>query len=135
MPVSYRDAVGVEQQFEAKVIQRVEAANPMTRTHAVKLSIPEDHNLHTGQFVMVSVPVGEQQQIMIPITALAHRASLTGVFVVDEHGYARFRLVETGHTNDDHVAVLSGLFPGDRLITASDRRLFNGLKVEVDSAL
>lgn len=133
LPVQYRDGAASEE-FIAPLLKKVAAANPMTRTHTVKLAVPESVALHAGAFVRVSVPVAEQEQVTIPAQALHTRAGIRGVFVVDERDYARFRLVEVQSDQGEYLTVLSGLQAGDRLIVDSDRHLFNGLKVEVESA-
>jgi HlyD family secretion protein len=65
----------------------------------------------------------------------AGREEIQGVFVVNQ-GHAEFRKVETGITGVTDIEVLSGLAPGDQIITGSYkviRTLRNEARVTVDN--
>ena len=104
----------------------VSAADAQTHTHLIRLSIPAQSTLTSGLYVRVQVPVGQQALIRVPTSALAERAGIVGVFVVDGDGRARFRLVRVGNTDGDQAEILSGLTSGDRIVVQPDAQIDNG---------
>ncbi len=113
------------------VVERmVAAADPMTHTHAVKINLPPDSGAASGSYARVMIPVGEQEGILVPLSAVVHRAGIPGVFVVTPNGTAQFVMVRVGMRLGKDVIVLSGLMPGDRVIVHADGRLYNGTPIE-----
>ncbi|MFP4640381.1 MAG: efflux RND transporter periplasmic adaptor subunit [Guyparkeria sp.] len=127
--VTYRDREGAERHFDADVLTAVGAADPITRTHTVKLSVPDDIDLDPGQFVLVRVELERRDSVVVPERALHQRAGIDGVFVLDEDDRARFRVVRLGQRTDGDVTVLSGLEAGDRVVTRAEGRLGNGVTI------
>lgn len=113
-----------------RVERMVAAADPATHTHLVKIRLPADSGASSGQFVLVRIPVGQHEGIVVPQQALHKRAGITGVFVVDADGRAQFRMVTPGEKLPQGRAILSGLFPGDRLILSAQGALANGVKIQ-----
>jgi multidrug efflux system membrane fusion protein len=109
----------------------VASSDPVTHTHLVKIGLPADSEASSGEYALVHVPVGAQEGIVVPAGAVRVRAGITGVFVVDEGGRARFRMVRAGERVPQGRVVLSGLFPGDRVVLSSDEPLANGRPVRV----
>jgi multidrug efflux system membrane fusion protein len=110
----------------------VAAANPITHTHLVKLGLPPDSTVWSGAYALVSIPVGEQESVIVPGSAIHNRAGLSGVFVVTEEGRAQFRMVTLGKQVQQGMVILSGLFPGDRVIISAKGALRNGAKIRMD---
>ncbi len=113
-----------------QVERMVAAADPATHTHLVKIRLPADSGISSGIFVLVKIPVGHHQGIVVPEKAVHHRAGITGVFVVDAQGRAQFRMVTAGEALPQGRNILSGLFPGDRLIVSAEGSLANGVKIQ-----
>ena len=70
-----------------------------------------------------------------PVTEKALKEEVQGVFVVNK-GKAEFRKVETGITGTTDIEVLSGLQPGDEIVTGSYqviRTIRNEAQVKVDN--
>ncbi|MGW8324387.1 MAG: efflux RND transporter periplasmic adaptor subunit, partial [Desulfobacterales bacterium] len=109
------------------------AADSKSRSFVVKVRIPADKSLRAGMFARVSIPIGNVDIILIPVTAVIHSGQLTGIYIVDDTQTAKFRLIRTGRTFGDSIEVLSGLKEGDRYVTAPPPTLINGMKVEIDS--
>ena len=109
----------------------VAAADPVTHTHLVKLGLPSGIGAWSGKFALVSIPVGTQEGIVVPAGAIQTRAGITGVFVVDSEGRAQFRMVTLGEGMAQGRLVLSGLFPGDRLILSAKGPLANGVNIRI----
>jgi multidrug efflux pump subunit AcrA (membrane-fusion protein) len=69
--------------------------------------------------------------VLIPIAAVVAAADGTPtVWVADpETGQVSRRTIETGVLQDAEVAVLSGLAPGERIVTAGVHSLREGMRV------
>lgn len=113
------------------VAEVVPAVDPATRTQLVKIDLPEDAALRSGQFARARFTVGTRQALSIPAAALVRRGGLTGVFVADGNR-ATFRLlVLSDRQSGDAIEVLSGLQAGDRVVTTPPAILTEGAAIEV----
>lgn len=106
------------------------SADPATRSFLVKIGLPEGAGVQAGMFARVRVPVGHARMILVPEGAVVHHGQLSGVYIVDEGGIARFRLIRPGRTVDGEVEVLAGLKSGDRYVEHPDASIVDGVKVE-----
>jgi len=130
VPVEYSAPNQQQRRVEATAISLVAASDPTTHTHTVKLLLPADTDAQGGEYARVLVPVEQQSAVVVPDSAVHIRAGIDGVFVVDDAGNAQFRMVTLGEQRDGGRVVLSGLFPGDRLIVKAQGELVNGIKVQ-----
>ena len=101
-----------------------------SRTFPVKLDLPADSGLRPGQFVRLSVPVGESGVVLIPPAALLRRGQLEIVFVSDG-GIARLRLVRTGRTRTEGIEVLAGLDGTESVAVTGVDRLRDGQPLKI----
>jgi multidrug efflux pump subunit AcrA (membrane-fusion protein) len=113
------DALG-QQDLAGTVVEIVPAADPASRTYLVKISITlpggSQQIIRSGLYGKARFITGQTQAITIPRKAVVERGQLTSVFVVDQSGIARMRLVKTGKTYSDRVEVLSGLKEGEQIV-------------------
>jgi multidrug efflux pump subunit AcrA (membrane-fusion protein) len=113
------DALG-EQEFAGTVVEIVPASDPASRSYLVKVSFsPPDDNqqiIRSGLYGKASFVTGQSEAITIPRTAVVERGQLTSVYVVDQSGTARMRLVKIGKTYGERVEVLSGLAEGEQIV-------------------
>jgi RND family efflux transporter MFP subunit len=145
LPEQYIHSVGLNQEvtvtvsavsdktFTGNVQDIFPAADTKSRSFIVKVRIPADRKLRAGMFARVSIPIGNADIILIPVTAVIQSGQLTGIYIVDDTQTAKFRLIRTGRTFGESIEVLSGLNKGDRYVTAPPPTLINGMKVEIDS--
>jgi glycerol-3-phosphate responsive antiterminator len=75
-------------------------------------------------------PTGVRKAVIVPASAVVSRGQLQSVFVVED-GAAHARLVTLGERAADAIEVLSGINPGDVVVTAPPANLTGGAKVEV----
>ncbi len=129
LTVHYTDFTGEQHQFEGKVERMVDATDPVTHTHTVKIGVPDAVDVRSGNYVVVAVAVAHETGIVIPATALHERGGIRGVFVVDAQNIAWFRMVRLGARLNDQQVVLAGLVAGDRLATEANARLQNGVHI------
>ena len=119
-----------EQDVEAIVAEMAPGADAATRTFRVKLDLPRPTGLKSGQFARVRVPVGESRSVRLPEAAVVQRGQLEIVFVVT-NDRAQMRLVKTGQRVKTQIEILSGLEPGERVITEDASQLADGQPVIV----
>jgi RND family efflux transporter MFP subunit len=123
------DGDATQMPIEGVIAQVVPAADPASHSHLVKIDLPKDSGLSSGNFVRVGFAIGEREGILVPAAAVAERAGITGVFVVDAQGIARYRMVRTGATEQDRVEIQAGLNAGDKVVVSEVAQLENGDKV------
>lgn len=81
-----------------------------------RLNLPAgDHGLRPGQWVKVAVNLGEEQQLLIPRSAVLYRSQISTVYV-QQDGALQLRNVRLGAQRGDQVVVNAGLNPGDVLV-------------------
>jgi RND family efflux transporter MFP subunit len=120
---------GLEAPVAGKVARLSPAADPMSHTYAVKLDVAAT-GLQSGAFARVLFPTGSKLVLAVPKAAVLERAGITGVFVVDAQGIAHYRMVRTGTEADGRVEILSGLNPGERVVTGNTAAVNNGDKIQ-----
>lgn len=101
----------------ADSLQISSSADPQTHTFTVKLNLPSgDHGVYPGMSSKVLFMVGEEQQLVIPREAVAHRSEVTGVYVKTEAGL-QFHQVRLGEVVENNlIAVQAGLLAGDDVV-------------------
>ncbi len=120
---------GLVKDIVGKVANLVPSADPVTHSHLVKIDLPKGSGLQSGSFVQVAFKLGEREGVRLPEIAVLNRVGITGVFVVDAQGMARYRMVRTGVASAGQVEILAGLNPGEKVVTSAGAALQNGDKV------
>ena len=120
---------------------RITALNPGVDrgTRSVRLRATLDNpqqRLRSGMFAEVRVLLPQQAPFLtLPGTAITFNPYGDSVFVVQsgESGLTvQRRQVETGEVREGRVAVTSGLKPGERVVSAGQVKLRNGMPVKLD---
>ncbi len=124
------DALG-DNQWQAKVVQIVPAADPGSRSFVVKLELPANPSLRSGLFGRAYFSRGERQSLLVPQAAVVNRGQLQAVYVLGQDKVADLRYITLGARDGDSVEVLSGLQAGDRLVANPAGRELGGKRVEV----
>jgi membrane fusion protein, multidrug efflux system len=134
------------QKFPGKIV----AINPLvdtdTRNIQVRASLGNpDRKLLPGMFATIDIDSGApQQQVTLPQTAVTYNSYGSTVYVVKPSGdgtdakkpmVASQSFVTTGATRGDQVAVLTGVKPGDVVVSAGQIKLHNGAPVVVNNKL
>jgi multidrug efflux pump subunit AcrA (membrane-fusion protein) len=71
--------------------------------------------------------------MLVPSTAIFKRGQLHGVFIVKPDNSAQLRWIRTGVSSGDMIEILSGINPGERIVTEGFDQLSDGQPVEVRS--
>jgi multidrug efflux pump subunit AcrA (membrane-fusion protein) len=123
------DALG-QVEIAGRVSEIVPTSDPASRSHTVKIDLPAQPALRSGSYGKAIFAVGQKQAITIPQRAISERGQLVSVFVVDESGTARLRLIKTGKAYGDRVEVLAGLADGERIVIDRVDAVSDGSRVE-----
>ena len=125
--------------FDARVLavdSRIDAASRMASVRAA-LRNP-DHALLPGMFATVGLAVGPPRPaVTVPAAAISYNPYGDFVYVLTGTAtpgilVANSRVVTLGEARGDRVVVLSGLRPGERVVTAGQVKLRQGAPVRVD---
>ena len=124
------EAIG-QKDLTCSVVEIVPTADPNSRSYNVKLALPAiaGAQLRSGLYGRASFTSGQRQALAIPQKAVMQRGQLTSVFVVDQSGVARLRLVKTGKSFDEKIEVLSGLNDGDEIVVDGLSAVQDGSRV------
>lgn len=131
------------QVFSGKVTAFESVVDESTRNIQVQATLPNPQGkLQPGMFVQVQVGVGADRAVVaLPASAINYAPYGDSVFVVsdlkDEKGKAyrgvRQQFVKIEGSRGDQVAVISGVKPGDEVVTSGVFKLRNGAAVEVNN--
>jgi RND family efflux transporter MFP subunit len=108
------------------------AADPATRTYAVKVTIPA--SLGEAKLGMTAVvqfaSKTAQPQIKVPLTALHYEKATTSVWVVENGAVKLAPVVPAGVAGND-IVLASGVKAGQTVVTAGVNVLKPGQKVKI----
>ena len=126
----YEEGRSVQAERVGTVEAVVPSANPSSRTFQVKVILPNDRAVRSGMFARVRFQKGDRPGLLIPSAAVVREGQLQGVYVASE-GRARLRWVRLGKLFGERIEVISGLSPGDMVVTSALDRVTDGSRVEV----
>ncbi len=106
------------------------SADAASRTFRVKVNLPENPALKSGQFGRLQVPVGESACVSVPASAIVQRGQMEIVFTVEEQR-AKLHLVKSGRRIGPRTEILSGLDEKDSVVVEGAAQLVDGQPVEV----
>lgn len=122
-------------QIEGKVTSKAVAADPLTRSYQVKLSIGSEGGkilpgmIGTVEFENTGVSENDNQAIVLPTQAvLLNEDNRLFVWIV-KNGMAERRFVEADELSGSGIIVKSGLQPTDSIIVAGMQKVGTGTKV------
>lgn len=95
--------------------------DPATRTMKARLEAPNPGlQLKPDMFVDVEFAVASERKLTVPAEAVLDGGSRKTVFVDRGQGHLEPREVQTGERVGDRVEILSGLKPGERIVTSGN---------------
>ncbi|TXT32236.1 MAG: RND family efflux transporter MFP subunit [Planctomycetota bacterium] len=104
---------------EATVSEIVPEAQAASRSFLVKVIGPCPPGVYSGMFGRLSLPLEDEEVLIVPNRAVRQVGQLTLVDVIHDDRVQR-RAVQLGRTFDDDVEVLSGLRPRERVIVSTE---------------
>ncbi len=116
-----------------------------TRNVKVQATLPNpDEKLRPGMFVQTRILVGAGSPVVsLPASSISYAPYGDSVFVVEDvhapggktYRGVRQQFVKLGGARGDQVAVVSGLKPGDEVVTSGAFKLRNGAAVLVNNSV
>jgi membrane fusion protein (multidrug efflux system) len=116
-----------------------------TRNVPVRATVPNPgKKLLPGMFTTVSVDMGgSRSYITLPQTAISYNPYGDYVYVVSQNKDAegkpqlivKQRLIDTGDTRGDQIAVLKGVKQGETVVIAGQNKLKNNTPVEINNSV
>jgi membrane fusion protein (multidrug efflux system) len=141
--VTCSDIPGVA--FSGRIIALDSVINEQTRNIQVQAILTnKEYKLRPGMFVQVELPLGQAREVVpLPASAINYAPYGDSVFVVTEMKDAkgntyrgvRQQVVRIEGSRGDQVAVVSGVNPGDEVVSAGVFRLRNGAPVMVNNTV
>ncbi len=124
----------IKAELTGKVVEIVPAADPQSRTFTIKIELPSHPLLHSGQYGRARFVRGKTTALLVPSQAVVEKGQLVGVYVADDSGLARLRLVTTGKSYGDKIEILSGLTAGERIVIRGKERVSDGSRIALPAA-
>lgn len=129
--VTVRTWANPELALDGRLRELSPVADPATRTFTAKIALPKaGSEIQLGMTATVSFASDALPGIRLPMTALFNHQEKTAVWVVDQ-GAVRLTLVEVAGAVGHEIMILSGLEPGQTVVTAGVNLLREGQKVTV----
>ncbi len=109
-----------------------------TRSLKVRASLPNrDKVLRPGMFAQVNIVSGKPLSVLtLPDTAISYNPYGNSVYLVvqNENGLTvQSRQIETGQIREGRVEITNGLNAGDRVVSAGQVKLRNGMPIAIDN--
>jgi len=143
MRVTNSDLPGMA--FTGRITALDSIINEQTRNIQVQAIVTnKDNKLRPGMFVQVELPLGSPRNVIaLPATAINYAPYGDSVFVVsdmkDPQGNSykgvRQQVVKIDSSRGDQVGVISGLNPGEEVVTSGVFKLRNGAPVVVNNSV
>lgn len=130
-PVEVRFWADAALTLAGRVREIAGSADPASRTYAIRITLPADPRVRLGMTATVEarVPVAAGS-VVVPLAALDGAPGAARLWIVDTAtATVEPRAVSLGPVAGDGVRILSGVKPGDRIVTAGVQFLTPGKKV------
>jgi len=131
--------------FNGRITALDSIINEQTRNIQVQATLANPKGkLRPGMFVQVELPVGNSREVVpLPASAINYAPYGDSVFVVtdlkdpkgNQYRGVRQQVVKVDGSRGDQVAVVSGLKPGEEVVSAGVFRLRTGAPVQVNNTV
>src|SRR6266516_2154501 len=131
--------------FTGRITALDSVISEQTRNIQVQATVTNKENkLRPGMFVQVALPLGSPRQVVpLPASAINYAPYGDSVFVVSEMKDAkgntyrgvRQQVVKVEGSRGDQVGIISGINPGDEVVSSGVFRLRNGAPIQVNNTV
>lgn len=122
--------------IHAKVLRISPIVDPQSGTFKVTLAVPnQDASLKAGMFTRVELKYDTHENVItVPYSALINQDNRQALYVIDGTNANR-REVQIGYREGDSVEIVSGINPGEQVVTRGQQNLKDQSLVEVITPL
>jgi membrane fusion protein (multidrug efflux system) len=134
-----------EKLFKGKITTIEPNVNIKTRNVEVEATIPNPQNkLISGMYASVNVIAQKSTPYLtLPQSAISYNSYGDFVYIVESKKtdkkttglFAKQKFITTGMTRGDQIAVLTGLKPGETIVTSGQLKLKNGNPIKVNNTV
>jgi len=111
---------GTSRSLTARVAYLQPQIDPVTRTMRVRLDMANPGlRLTPDMFVDVEMQIGGGRRLTVPAEAVLDSGTTKTVFLDRGNGFFEPHQVETGQRIGDRVEIVTGLQPGERIVTSA----------------
>ncbi len=139
--VAVGDAVRVEttihpgETFDGRVVAIDRRVDETSRAFRVRAEIPNpDLKLPSGLFLRVTLVFDARDGVAAPEQAVTVEGDGAYVYVVDAEGTVARRPITVGQRHDGMAEAISGLAPGEKVVTRGIQKVSDGAKVRLPGA-
>lgn len=123
-------------EFHGHIVALNPSLEQETRSIKVRAKLDNrEKTLKPGMFAQISIKSGGERPVLtLPDTAITYNPYGNSVFLIlqNENGLSvQSRQVETGQSREGRVEIVSGLQAGDRVVSAGQVKLRNGMPVAI----
>jgi membrane fusion protein (multidrug efflux system) len=129
--------------FSGRITAVDSVVNEATRNIQIQATLPNpEGKLRPGMFVQVDLPLGASRNVIaLPASAINYAPYGDSVFVITDlkdpsgktYRGVKQEFVKVEGSHGDQVAVISGVNPGDEIVTSGVFKLRNGAAVQVNN--
>lgn len=138
-------AEGLSEDFKGKLNAVDSVVDEATRNVRVQATIPNPKGLlRPGMFVNTELPQKEKTSfVVVPATAVQYAPYGDTVYIVEDmsspdgksYRGVRQQVVKIGETRGDRVAIVSGVNPGEEVVTSGVFKLRQGAPVMINNSI
>jgi membrane fusion protein, multidrug efflux system len=123
--------------FEGHITAINSGIDEATRSVKIRATLDNaERLLRPGMFVDVQLQLNAEKSVLtVPDTAISYNPYGDSVFVIesDKQGFkVQLKQIETGETREGRVEIIKGLNENDRVVSAGQVKLQNGMAVTLD---
>lgn len=135
MPAEIKLDVYGDEMFTGKVSLIYPTIDSATHTFGVEVSIDnKDQKVRPGMYSRVTLNFGANEHIVVADNSVLKQSGSNDRYVyILENNIAKYRKVEVGQRLGDTYEIVSGIQPGEIVVTAGQTRLSDGMEVEIVS--
>ena len=123
---------GRQDTMRTKLTYVSKAVDPISRAFQVEVRLGNNSKLHPNMSCKMQIANYQNNKaIVIPVNVIQKTADGEMVFIADGNK-AKSVMIKTGRSSNGYVEVLSGLNPGDKVITEGYEEVDNGEQISVE---
>ena len=122
---------GINDSINTKLSYVAESVDPASRAFVVQVRLSGNKKLHPNMSCIMKISNYENKHaLVVPVSVIQKTSGGLAVYIADGN-VAKSVSVTTGRNSNGMVEVLTGLKPGDKVITTGYEEMDNGLKIAI----